>query len=336
MIFYVGTYTRSGGPGIAICSLDHDRISVLDSVFAVDPGYIILSNDQKKLFAVSKDEMTAGIAGSYLLFERTETGLQRVAQYGTGDSGPSHLCLSPDQRFLYTANYASGSISVFPLDPPGKQIQLIRHQGHGTHETRQTTAHVHHVSFIPETRILLAVDLGMDALVLYQQDAVSGQLTAIKTFYTPPGWGPRHIAYHPSGLIYLAHELANIVSVLSYERGQLAIIQSVSTLPDQWQKENTAAAIRVTEDAVWVSNRGHDSLARFPLHTGGLLGTADFFTSGGQLPRDFAWIGHDRVLVANQGGSIALLDWNHATRNMSIMETADLPGAICVCPVRST
>ena len=271
----------------------------------------------------------SGLCGSYAL---RRTGPTRESLIERDSAIP--FVLSP-VNVLYTANYASGSISVFPLDPPGKQIQLIRHQGHGTHETRQTTAHVHHVSFIPETRILLAVDLGMDALVLYQQDAVSGQLTAIKTFYTPPGWGPRHIAYHTSGMIYLAHELANIVSVLSYERGQLAIIQSVSTLPTSG-REKTSAAIRVTEDAVWVSNRGHDSLARFPLHTGGLLGTADFFASGGQLPRDFAWIGHDRVLVANQGGSIALLDWNHATRNMSIMETADLPGAICVCPIRPT
>ena len=333
MIFFAGTYTRLGGPGIASCSWDGKQFHVEQTVALPNPTYLVLSRSQDRLYAISSDTADQSEGGSYAMFERTGGQLVMRARYNTGAAGPCHLCLSPDERFLYTANYASGTLSVFPLDPPGPCIQLIRHQGHSVHPNRQAGAHVHHVSFLPGTRTLAAVDLGLDQVVLYRQDPHTGLLERSGQMDTPPGLGPRHLAYGPEHTAYLVHELGNAVSRLAVSGDTLIMRETWPTLPGGWQGENTCAAIRVTGSHVIASNRGHDSLAVFQIQSDGMLKPAGIFGTNGALPRDFFILPNHRILVANQGGSVTLLDWDPATARMSTSAVLPMPGAVCVCPL---
>ena len=80
---------------------------------------------------------------------------------------------------------------------------------------------MHSLSFVPGTRLLVAVDLGLDALVIYQVDAC-GMLapTAAETVRVPAGSGPRMVAYHPRlPMAALVNELACDVLVFRIDEG---------------------------------------------------------------------------------------------------------------------
>ncbi|NLO37224.1 MAG: lactonase family protein, partial [Clostridiaceae bacterium] len=333
MLFFVGSYTRLGGPGIAVCSLEGTRIQVEQTVALPNPTYLILSRGQDRLIAISSEAADQSEGGSYAMFDLVGGRLVMRGRYNTGAAGPCHLCLSPDERFLYTANYASGTLSVFPLDPPGPRIQLIRHLGHSVHPERQASAHVHHVSFLPQSQILAAVDLGLDQVVLYRQHPHTGLLERSGQMACSPGMGPRHLAYGPGDTAYLVHELGNAVSRLVIAGDTLSMRETWPTLPGDWQGENTCAAIRVAGSHVFASNRGHDSLAAFRMLPDGQLRPAGTFSSLGALPRDFSVLSDNRVLVANQGGSVTLLDWDPRAGQMTGSASMPLPGAVCVCPL---
>ena len=85
---------------------------------------------------------------------------------------------------------------------------------------------------------------------------------------TPPaGDGPRHYCYHPNGkVVYFDNEQGCSVTAYRFDQedGSLAPFQTVSTLPGDWDGENTCAQIWMNPSGrnLYVSNRGHDSVAR--------------------------------------------------------------------------
>lgn len=334
MVFYVGTYTRLGGPGVAVCALEDGAMRLVETAPLPNPTYLILSPDRTRLYAVSSDPAGAGSrGGSCAIYDVRSDGLALRHRFDTGGEGPCHLCLSPDGRFLYVANYTSGHLTVFPLDPPGPRIQLLAHEGASVHPQRQSGPHIHHVSFLPGTRTLAAVDLGIDAVVLYRQDPATGLLSESGRMPCRPGLGPRHIAYGDPGTAYLVHELGNAVSVLRTGADTMTCVQTLSTLPEGFRGDNTGAAIRVFGGHVFASNRGHDSIAVFAVGRDGLLSPAGVFATGGAIPRDFILLPDGRMLVAHQGGTVSLLQWEpEAPALTPCAPPLPIPGAVCVCP----
>jgi 6-phosphogluconolactonase len=337
MFFFVGTYTRMGGPGIAACALTGNELQLLDTAFIPNPTYVILSGNQKTLYAGSSDAVDGTEGGSIAAYQVDGSKLTLKSRHNTGSAGPCFQCLSADERFLYTANYHAGSLTVFPTTPDGlgERIQLIRHEGKGPHPTRQQGPHVHQVSFIPGTNLLCVVDLGLDALIMYAQDPATGLLTLAGRLDCTPGSGPRHIIYGQNGMIYLANELGNTVSVMKRvgDSAELVCLQTLPTLPDGWSGESTCAAIRIDEQYVYVSNRGHDSLAIFRFGPDGLLALAGIYKTGNGIPRDFILLGNGRILVAHQAGDISLLQWTPGQEMVRLSEPLPIGGAVCVCPV---
>ena len=223
MEFYIGSYTRLGGPGIAVCSLKDGQGQMHEAIALPNPTYLILSGGQDNLFAISSDSTDRSPGGSYAAYARNGRTLTQTDRYNTEAAGPCHLCLSADERFLYTANYQSGTVSVFPLEPCGACIQLIRHTGSSINPDRQEGPHVHHVSFIPGSHILAVVDLGLDQVVLYDQNTETGLLKRIGHMDCPAGYGPRHIAYGQAGCAYLIHEMGNAVSLLHIDGDRMIL-----------------------------------------------------------------------------------------------------------------
>ncbi len=336
MIFFVGTYTRLNGPGIAACSLEGNQLQLLGSAAIPNPTYVILSADRKTLYAGSSAAADNTAGGSVAAYRVDGGELTLRARRNTGAEGPCFQCLSADERFLYVANYHAGSLTVFPNEPDGlgERIQLIQHEGRGTHPTRQQGPHVHQVSFIPGTNLLLVVDLGIDALLVYDQDPSTGRLTWAGRLDCAPGSGPRHVAYGTNGMIYLANELGNSVTVISRSDAGAGLVsrQTLSTLPEDWQGETTCAAVRTDGQYVYVSNRGHDSLAVFRIKTDGLLAAEGIYPTGNGIPRDFYLLGGGRILVAHQAGDVSLLQWQPGQALVRLTEPLPIGGAVCVCP----
>lgn len=321
MRFYTGTYTRMGGPGISVCHFSNREITKVYSHHDLnDPTYVVLSKNAKTLFAVGSDDDGNGMAASY---QAEDDCLSLISKQHTGGRAACHLTLSPDERFLYVANYLSGSVSVFPViaDNLGKCIQIIEHKGSGPHPTRQEAAHTHQCVFRPETNELFVCDLGIDRIVVYEQDPQNGTLVLKEEIAMPPGMGPRHLVFANTDRFYVTGELDNMVRHCVCKNGSWTIAGEISTLPGTYQGESLSAAIRLFEGMLYVSNRGHDSLCRIQLDRMGNMADADWLPTGGQYPRDFELLPDGAIFAHQNGGGI-------------ITKTgASLPmdGAVCIC-----
>ena len=108
---------------------------------------------------------------------------------------------------------------------------------------------------------------------------------------TPPGSGPRHFVFATSGKwAFVSLELSSEVAVYDYEEGRLEESGIHSTLPADFNGPSHSAEVRVSPDEqnVYVSNRGHDSIAVFAFNAAnGSLKLLQTISTEGKTPRNF-------------------------------------------------
>jgi 6-phosphogluconolactonase len=100
------------------------------------------------------------------------------------------------------------------------------------------------------------------------------------------------MTFHPEGdVAYLANELDSTLTVFEYDAasGGLETIETVDTLPESVTEQNYPADIHVHPDGdtLYLSNRGHDSIAVFDLEDRRQPTLADTVGVGGEWPRHF-------------------------------------------------
>jgi len=120
--------------------------------------------------------------------------------------------------------------------------------------------------------------------------------------------GPRHLAFHQSlNIVYFANEFGSSVTAyrLNQAVGSLSKFQTLSSLPADFAGTNTGADIHLTPDGrfLYVSNRGHESIAAFSVDTitGALTSLGQFVTE--KTPRSFAVDPSGKFLYAGGQGS---------------------------------
>ncbi|MBL4683892.1 MAG: lactonase family protein [Nannocystaceae bacterium] len=134
---------------------------------------------------------------------------------------------------------------------------------------------------------------GTNEIIQYSVDAASGALAAVDTVAATPGAGARHLAFDAAGEhAYLANEFSDSVTHFTVDTttGALTTMATLPTIPNGFDPgANTCADVHVTPDghAVYVSNRGHDSLAMFSVDamTGVLTPLGEIDTE--PVPREF-------------------------------------------------
>lgn len=152
---------------------------------------------------------------------------------------------------------------------------------------------------------MLVADLGIDRVVIYAFDAEAGSLTETDTLASAAGAGPRHMTWHPNGTaLYVANELDSTVTPFFYDSdsGRFKERETLPTLPDDGP-ESTVADIHLSPaaDRLFISNRGHNSIAVFDVDGSGTLSGSGIYSCGGNWPRNFAVGPHGRcLLVANR------------------------------------
>ncbi len=104
--------------------------------------------------------------------------------------------------------------------------------------------------------------------------------------------------------MYAANELDSTVALYDYDaaKGALYERQSLSTIPSD-SPENTVADIHITASGtrLYVSNRGHNSIAVYDVGADGGLTLVSIPSCGGNWPRNFALSPSGKfMLVANQ------------------------------------
>jgi 6-phosphogluconolactonase len=317
-VVYVGTYTVRGSRGIYAYSFDpaSGHLGPLGlQAEAANPAFLAVAPNRRFLYSVSETDDYKGQHGGSLLAYRIDpkTGqLTSLNQVASGGMGPCYLSLDNAGKFVLTANYGGGSVSVFPLLPDGKLGEasaFVQHSGSGVNPDRQTGPHTHFIKTTFDDKFAITADLGLDQLMLYKFDSRKGALSASTpaSVKVQGGAGPRHFVFHPNHRhLYLVNELDSSVSVFSYDQrhGALQPKQTTRALARDFKGESYAAEIQIDASGkfLYVSNRGADSIALFRINPeSGMLNAVETVPSGGKTPRYFAIDPSGKfLLVGNQ------------------------------------
>jgi len=324
-LLYVGTYTENGRTeGIHLVRFD-TRTGALRLDGSVDagpnPSFLALHPKGHTLYAVNETTERAGKeSGGVSAFSVAQDSgaLTRINEQATEGGAPCYVSVDRSGRFVLVANYVGGNVVTLPIGADGALgvvTSKVQHFGTGPNAERQEKAHAHCIMPDQTNRFALATDLGIDHVVVYGIDAEARKLVPIDGgVHLQPGAGPRHLAYHPRlPLVYVANELDSTVAVLSFDRQRatLAVVQTLSALPADWKEPSFAADIHFARDGrtLYVSNRGHNSIAVFRVGDTGVLTLDQTVSTGGDWPRNFSLDPSGRwLLVANQrSGSIIVL-----------------------------
>lgn len=308
--FYVGTFTAEGAEGIYLCQFDGSSGEISRSrVFkAIDnPNFLKKSRDGKYLYSVSRAPEAVDITGGAVVAFRIKNNgdLEFLNKQTAHGKDPCYIDISHDNKWLAVANYGSGSVAVYPIDENGALKPASSTVKHKT-GARNKTPHAHSIVFSKDGARLFVADLGLDQLLIYDFDKEKGILTPASQPFVQlkEGAGPRHFCFAGGEqFCYVANELNSTVSVLSYKNGTLTEIQTLSTLPADFGGKSYCADIHLSADEkfVYVSNRGHQSIAVFAREQNGMLKNPVFANVEGEWPRNFFVHPSGKfMLVANQ------------------------------------
>jgi len=343
MQFLIGTYTRgTGSDGIYALNLNSDSgaLTTPSLVATADnPSWLTVRNDR----LVVANEYADGESGGELsvynlesLGSETPAGelplLQNVPSHG---ADPCHLAISGNR--LACANYSGSTVGLYEWKDRaiGRLIRILRHTESGNHP-RQTHAHPHGAFFVDRGSSgeqLWVPDLGADRIFRYEP--VNGDL--LGEIQVPAGAGPRHLTADGG---YLVNELDNTILPIVEGRAGPAL----STLPDEWPRDRQAAAsstraasstaeIQAVNGHLYVSNRGHDSIAVFETRPEPRL--IQHAPSGGRHPRHFVALEEGWLLIANKDSdNVLCLPLDSAGLIGEPVAEVFCPSPVCITRVR--
>ncbi|EMH2964261.1 lactonase family protein [Burkholderia multivorans] len=307
----VGTYTDTGSDGIYVYRFDTSTGSVapVSSAKTVNPSYLLPSRDGRVVYAVNElpgDNGPATQRGgiSAFRFDAKTGALTFIDRVSSEGNDPCYLSLSPDGKYLVTANYSvaadpGGSFALFPVRDDGgvaPAVLSVHHEGKGPVRGRQDNAHVHSTVFSPDGRYLFVQDLGLDKIYGYRYtvDGSRGLISPTDTRYTPvkAGAGPRHLVFSADGrFAYVTSELNASVEVFGYHDGKLTPIETVSMIAPGFKGKVGGGAIHLSPDGrfLYVSNRGDaNEIVIYAVNQAdGRLKTVGRQSSLGRTPREF-------------------------------------------------
>lgn len=322
---YVGTFTPEtktsdgelmGAPAEGIGVFDFDAssgaIQHIETIKGLlSPSWLAFHPNLPVLYAVERrfsiDNPSPGAISSYSIDDASGhlTLMSKVESAGTS---PPHVSVHPSGHHAYVVHFVSGHLASFPLGSDGRVLPadtVIQHKitrpappgGHIHHHLE--TPHPHLTLPAPNGRYITVSDVGLDDILTYPTDPADGTLSTTPSYrLNPPyGIGPRHHARHPSGkFIFTCGEVNSSMNVIALDdsTGQMRLLQTLSTVPDGYVEGPQHVgpgeiAVHPSGRAIYVSNRGHDSIAAYSFDEASgsatFLGTQESF---GLTPRAFS------------------------------------------------
>jgi 6-phosphogluconolactonase len=289
----------------------------------VNPAFLAVNPNHRFLYAVTEDPLSVGPPldhSSYVsafTIDRASGKLRLLNALPTGGTSTCQLSMDKSGKFIFLANFGSGSVSVIRVKEDGSLGELtafMQHIGHGSPTLPiQSSAHPHSVVASPDNRYAIASDLGLDKLFIYHFDVETGSLSPLDapSVAVEAGGGPRHFAFDPSGKYgYSLNEMGGTLSVFAWDaaKGTLTPVQEVSTRPAGFDGRGGPGEIQISNDGrfLYESNRLSRNMDRLPGTIGvfaidpakGTLTLVEQVPSGGVMPRNFAIDPSGRYLFA--------------------------------------
>ncbi len=285
----------AGEKKIAVYALAANGELTLASSIATsgEPGALIADPKRRFLFAAlrSTGELCA------FRIDPKSGALSHINTVPAGED-PAHISTDKAGKFLLTAYYVAGKVTVHRIGADGS---LSKEPVDSVKTVEKAHAIVldplfERAAVIPHTGPNVIYVLHWQSGKFSKEEFVSNH-----KHETTKDTGPRHVVFHPTlhpfprpvdldiQLAYVANEQGSSVTLYEYRtNGPWPIVrlepkQTLPTLPADFHGSNACAEIRLhpSNRFLYVSNRGHDSLAGFQVDdkTGRL-------TSLGQTPTE--------------------------------------------------
>ena len=307
ILLFLGSYGNASDQCIQVYTFDENTgtAQYLTGCSGIsNPSFIYPSKDGIHLFAVGEDEGDTSSANS-LLWNPLKPSLTLTGTRQTHGGAPCNIIQSPSGKHVYTANYLGGSITQFQvltdaLLSEGKEIPFT---GHSIDAQRQTRPYLHAVNFTPDSRFLLANDLGTDKIHVFPLIADSDSLDTTQAFdiNIKPGTGPRHLCFSPNGrYAYLLGELNGEITVIEYTPSSTTPFHIVQTILADEAEGHGSADIHISPDGLhlYASHRlQNDGISIFQIADNGQLRKIGYQTTGIH-PRNFAITPNGKYLLA--------------------------------------
>jgi len=223
-----------------------------------EPGALVANPAKTALFASLRPE------GKLVAF-RIDPMAGTLKHVNTVEAGPDPAQLSTDNegRFLLAAYYVVGKVTVHAIEEGGSLRPMPV-------QSVSTAEKAHAILLDRDNRFAFVPHTGPNVIFQFAFNTKTGELTpgSPARLATPENTGPRHIVFHPRlDIAYVSNEQGGSVTAYRFDKnsGSLATMQTVSTLPTSFRERNACAEIKIhsTGRFLFVSNRGHDSIARF-------------------------------------------------------------------------
>jgi 6-phosphogluconolactonase len=354
---YVGTYTgKTGSKGIYEFNLDAatGKMSAVEvAAETTAPSWVVVHPNGKYLYAANEDGKESAV--SAFAIEQKTGKLILLNKLPALGEDPCYLSFDHTGKFLFVANYSSGTVAAFPILPDGKLGEhgaSLKNVGAlGPNKERQNGPHAHWIEPSLDNQFVYVADLGLDSVLIYRFDPslanfgkpVLGLIEVEnKGIYgaaaLAPGAGPRHVAFSRNRkFMYVLGEINSTVTVFSKEQSQaFRTIQSVSTLPAGFSGRNDTAEIEMHPNGkfLYASNRGHDSIVVYAIEPdqGTLKQIAEVPTAGKE-PRNFAIDPSGKFLLAENQNTNSIVEFriDPSTGKLSPTgESLSVPSPVCL------
>src|SRR5205814_1527640 len=211
-----------------------------------DPSWVVLHPSGNYLYAAN--EMGKGSTISAFSVEPKTGRLTLLNELPALGEDPCHLSFDRTGKYLFSANYTSGNVVVYPILADGKlgeHAAMMEDAGKtGPNAKRQDRSHAHWIGVSDDNRLVYVADLGVDRVMIYEFDPAKGTLASSKASAEfKPGTGPRHLAFSQDRkFMYALGELESTVTVFASKGPeQFRAIQNLPMLPAGFSGRNDAA-----------------------------------------------------------------------------------------------
>jgi len=306
---------------IAVYQLDSTSgklTHVADAPCEGEPAALVVNPARTALFASLRPE-------EKLSAFRIDQATGKLTHLNTIDAGadPAHLSTDFFGRFLLAAYYVDAKATVHAIEKNGALVEKPA-------ASVATTEKAHCIMLDPTNRFAFVPHTGPNAIFQFAFDKTTGKLSSGKPprVDTPANTGPRHIVFHSRmDVAYVDNEQGGSVTTYQFDKavGTLKPLQTVSTLPAGFRDTNACAEIKIHPNGKWVyvSNRGHDSIARLSVDdvTGRLTKLGNTPTE--KTPRSFDLDFPGRFLLAagESSGKLAVYKVDADSGDLKLAET---------------
>ena len=208
---------------------------------------------------------------------------------------PTHISTDHSGRFIFSASYNAGSVSVVRVED-GLPV--------GTVDVVEGLEGCHSANISPDNRTLWVPALKQDRICLFTLSD-DGKLVAQtpEDVKTVEGAGPRHMVFHPNQqYAYCVNELNSSVDVwqISNAHQQVECIQTLDMMPEGFADTRWAADIHITPDGrhLYTCDRTSSTITIFSVSEDGSVLAVEGHQPTETQPRGFNLDHSGKYLVA--------------------------------------